>query len=611
MLKKYGYLRVASISNKIKLGDIDFNTDEIIKQLDNCKKLGIDIALFPEMSICGNTIYDLVYNDDLYNSILNGLYKLKEYSKNNELTFIIGAPLKINNNIYSCAISYNAGNIIGITAKCLECSTSINLFDEEVNVSNKLIYQNKLANYFIEFGDDLFSKSTISQEASNNAHIIFNLSNIIELDSKSKDVKAIITGLAKKNNVGYVYSSCSIFESTTDSLNSGYTLIYNDDEILESNKYSLDSSIIYTDIDVFKINNTNINKASFLNKNFIYTEYKLFENKNELVKKYSKTPFTMYSNDELDNILNIQAVGLARRVMHLNNCKLVIGISGGSDSTLAFLVALRAMKFLGLDNKNIIAITMPGFGTTNRTYDNSVELIKAAGATFKEISIKDACIQHYKDINHDMSKLDIAYENAQARERTQILFDIANQENGIVVGTGDLSELALGWATYNGDHMANYGVNSSIPKTLVKRLIDFEKDNLEGKIKDILIDILNTPVSPELLPPADNGDIAQITEKNIGPYILHDFFIYHFIGYNASIKKIYFLACHVFKDEYSNDEIRRVLTIFIRRFFTQQFKRNCISDGIKAIDFSLSPRTDLKMSSDMCLDVYLKELNNL
>lgn len=607
MLKKHGYIRVASVSNKIRLGDINYNITEIKNILDTLVNKGVDIAIFPEMSICGHTIYDLVYNDDLYNSILKGLYLLKEYSQNNNITFIVGAPIRINNNIYSCGISYNAGNIIGITPKYNDINTIINLFDEEIKVSNKLIYENNMIKYFIEFGDDLFSNNNDY----NNAQIIFNLSNRIEYGRSSKDVKDIITGLAKKSSVAYVYSSSSIYESTTDCLNSGYTLIYNDDEIIEGNKYNLNSSIIYTDVDVFKINNIKLKNKFNINNNFIYTSFNLYENNNELVKKYSKHPFTEYSNDDLDNILNIQAIGLARRVMHLNNSKLVIGISGGSDSTLAFLVSLRAMKFLGLDYKNIIAITMPGFGTTNRTYDNSVELIKAAGATFKEISIKDACIQHYKDINHDMNKFDIAYENAQARERTQILFDIANQENGIVVGTGDLSELALGWATYNGDHMSNYSVNSSIPKTLVKRLINFEKDNLEGKIKDVLIDILNTPVSPELLPPTDSGEIAQITEKNIGPYILHDFFIYHFLGYNASIKKIYFLACHVFKDEYSSEEIKRVLTIFIKRFFTQQFKRNCISDGIKAIDISLSPRGDFKMSSDICLDLYLKEINDL
>ena len=486
---------------------------------------------------------------------------------------------------------------------------SIKLFDEEVYISNDLIYKSDIFNYRVEFGDDLFSSNIIDYR---NTEIVFNLSSKIELASSTNDIKDVIIGISKRNNIGYVYASSSIYESTTDSLNSGYTLIYSDNELIEGNKYSLNSSMIYTDIDVYKIKNVKCKKD--INRcldNYSYVNFKLYEKNYELLKKYSKTPFTEYSDNELDNILNIQAIGLARRVMHLNNSKLVIGISGGSDSTLAFLVALRAMKFLGLDNKNIIAITMPGFGTTNRTYDNSVELIKAAGATFKEISIKDACIQHYKDINHDMNKFDIAYENAQARERTQILFDIANQENGIVIGTGDLSELALGWATYNGDHMANYGVNSSIPKTLVKRLIDFEKNNLDKKIKDILIDILNTPVSPELLPPTDTGDIAQITEKNIGPYILHDFFIYHFLGYNASIKKIYFLACNAFKDDYTKEEIKRVLSIFIRRFFTQQFKRNCISDGIKAIDFSLSPRSDLKMSSDMCLDIYLKELNDL
>lgn len=610
MIKKYGFVRVGAISNKIKLADISFNINEIINQLDNALKNGIDIVVFPEMAICGYTINDLLYNDDLYDSVLKGLSILKEYSKNNnEITFIIGAPIKVNNLIYNSAISYNNGSIIGITVKDKIINMSIKLFDEDVYISNDLIYKSDIFNYKVEFGDDLFSSNIIDYR---NTEIVFNLSSKIELASSTNDIKDVIIGISKRNNIGYVYASSSIYESTTDSLNSGYTLIYSDNELIEGNKYSLNSSMIYTDIDVYKIKNVKCKKNNDkCIDNYSYVNFKLYEKNYELLKKYSKTPFTEYSDNELDNILNIQAIGLARRVMHLNNSKLVIGISGGSDSTLAFLVALRSMKFLGLDNKNIIAITMPGFGTTNRTYDNSVELIKAAGATFKEISIKDACIQHYKDINHDMNKFDIAYENAQARERTQILFDIANQENGIVIGTGDLSELALGWATYNGDHMANYGVNSSIPKTLVKRLIDFEKNNLDKKIKDILIDILNTPVSPELLPPTDTGDIAQITEKNIGPYILHDFFIYHFLGYNASIKKIYFLACNAFKDDYTKEEIKRVLSIFIRRFFTQQFKRNCMPDGVKAIELSMSPRGDFKLSSDVCMDLYLKELNDL
>lgn len=610
MIKKYGFVRVGAISNKIKLADISFNINEIINQLDNALKNGIDIVVFPEMAICGYTINDLLYNDDLYDSVLKGLSILKEYSKNNnEITFIIGAPIKVNNLIYNSAISYNNGSIIGITVKDKIINMSIKLFDEDVYISNDLIYKSDIFNYKVEFGDDLFSSNIIDYR---NTEIVFNLSSKIELASATNDIKDVIIGISKRNDIGYVYASSSIYESTTDSLNSGYTLIYSDNELIEGNKYSLNSSMIYTDIDAYKIKNVKCKKNNDkCIDNYSYVNFKLYEKNYELLKKYSKTPFTEYSDNELDNILNIQAIGLARRVMHLNNSKLVVGISGGSDSTLAFLVALRAMKFLGLDNKNIIAITMPGFGTTNRTYDNSVELIKAAGATFKEISIKDACIQHYKDINHDMNKFDIAYENAQARERTQILFDIANQENGIVIGTGDLSELALGWATYNGDHMANYGVNSSIPKTLVKRLIDFEKNNLDKKIKDILIDILNTPVSPELLPPTDTGDIAQITEKNIGPYILHDFFIYHFLGYNASIKKIYFLACNAFKDDYTKEEIKRVLSIFIRRFFTQQFKRNCMPDGVKAIELSMSPRGDFKMSSDVCMDLYLKELNDL
>ncbi len=290
---------------------------------------------------------------------------------------------------------------------------------------------------------------------------------------------------------------------------------------------------------------------------------------------------------------------------------MVVGISGGADSTLAFLVCMRACKILNLDPKNVIAITMPGFGTSGRTYNNSKTLINAYGATFKEISIKDACIQHFKDIDHDPNTFDVTYENTQARERTQILFDVANKVGGIVVGTGDLSELALGWCTYNGDHMSNYAVNASIPKTLVTTLIAHIKDESEGKIKETLTDILNTPISPELLPLDENGNISQETEKNVGPYILNDFFLYHFLRYGASIKKIYFLACNTFKDEFSEEEIKATLKLFVKRFFTQQFKRNCVPDGIKVGSIAVSPRGDLRMSSDTYYEVFMKEVSEL
>ena len=378
------------------------------------------------------------------------------------------------------------------------------------------------------------------------------------------------------------------------------------------------------DIDIFRINNERKKIRTYemngVDNQFFDVSFDLYQKNNNLLKKYSKTPFLNHNNETLEEILNIQTYALAKRIKHLGNCKMVIGISGGSDSTLAFLICLRVCKALNIDTKNIIAVTMPGFGTSNRTYDNSLKLITSAGATFKEISIKDACINHFKDIDQDINKHDITYENSQARERTQILFDIANKENGIVIGTGDLSEMALGWATYNGDHMANYGVNVSIPKTLVTALISFIRDSQEGLIKETLTDILNTPISPELLPVDDSGNISQITEKTVGPYILHDFFLYHFLRYGASIKKIYMIACLAFENDYTKEEItkllnvidiKNVLRIFIKRFFTQQFKRNCICDGIKVGSIAISPRGDLRMSSDTSYNMYLKELEKL
>ncbi|MDE7095522.1 MAG: NAD(+) synthase, partial [Anaeroplasmataceae bacterium] len=329
-----------------------------------------------------------------------------------------------------------------------------------------------------------------------------------------------------------------------------------------------------------------------------------------LSKKYSKNPFVTKDKEALEEILNLQTYGLAKRIKHLGNTKMVIGISGGADSTLAFLICLRVAKVLSLPASHIVAITMPGFGTSGRTYQNAVQLIQTAGATFKEISIKEACIQHYKDIEHDPKLLDVTYENSQARERTQILFDYANKVNGIVIGTGDLSEIALGWDTYNGDHMSSYAVNASIPKTLVTALIAKVRDDLEeGVLKDTLTDILDTPISPELLPPDAKGNIAQKSESSVGPYIIQDFFLYHFMRYGASVKKLYFLAYQTF--EYKPEEIKNYLTTFIKRFFTQQFKRNCMPDGVKVGTISLSPRGDLRMNSDTSYNLYIKELESL
>lgn len=633
MLKKYGYLRVGAVVNKIQLADIDYNVAEIIKLVKDCNQKGIEIVTFPELSICGCSVLDLLFNDTFYNSCLNGLKVLKDFSNTVNTLFIIGSPLKVNNKLYNCAISFYKGSIIGITPKTYLTNDNenneeryftsandltidtIDLLDEEICISNTLLYKcdNYDFTYAIDFYNDLLNPNSLSNITSSlGANVIFCLSSANELVGRNSYLINLIKAKASTLNSAYIYAASSVCESTSDLCYSGYAMICEaNGEYIENERFNFESSIIYTDIDLQRVNNDKIKqKASTPTVDYSESFYTLDLNDNELIKKYSKTPFLNHTKEELEEILNIQAYALAKRIKYLNS-KMVIGISGGSDSTLTFLVCLRVAKILNIDNSNIIAITMPGFGTSGRTYTNSKNLILSAGATFKEISIKNACLEHYNNIGHDLNTFDVAYENAQARERTQILFDYANMIGGLVIGTGDLSELALGWATYNGDHMSNYAVNASIPKTLVTGLIAHIKDNSEGLLKETLTDILNTPISPELLPLDDNGNIKQDTQKSVGPYILHDFFLYHFLRYGASVKKLYYLACKTFKDDYTNEEIKRVLQIFIKRFFTQQFKRNCSTDGVKVGSVGVSPRGDLRLNSDIYYNICMKELNEL
>lgn len=637
MLKKYGFVRVGAIVNEIHLADVDYNVNKIKELIIKAYEKGIEIAVFPELSLCGYTIQDIIFTDDLLNNVLKGLNSLKDFSKKYKMVFIVGAPLMVNNSLYNCAVSFYDGHIIGVTPKTYIPNyneyyeyryfssannlktNKINLFGEDVIISNRLIYKCDNFNlaYAVDICEDLWMVNAPSNFTSlNGANVIFNLSGSNEIAGKMQYRKNLVMMQAQKTISCYVYASCGVWESTSDILFSGHSIIAEPcGDITENERFSFESSIIYQDIDIARINSDRIKNRSYEQNSFnfecIFTSFSLTKRNNQLTKAYSKTPFLSHSNEGLEEILNIQTYALAKRVKHLGNCKMIVGISGGADSTLAFLVCLRVIKVLNLDMSNLIAITMPGFGTSSRTYNNSKKLIMSSGAKFKEISIKDACIEHYNNIGHKLDNYDVTYENVQARERTQILFDVANMEGGIVVGTGDLSELALGWATYNGDHMSNYAVNCSIPKTLVTTLIAYIRDSSEGVLKQTLTDILNTPISPELLPLDSDGNIKQDTQKSVGPYILHDFFLYHFLRYGASVKKLYFLACNTFSDTYSNDEIKAVLKTFIKRFFSQQFKRNCIPDGIKVGSISLSPRGDLRMSSDSYSGMFLRELEEI
>ena len=638
-MNEYGYVKVGASTLELKVSDTIYNVQMIKKQIDEAVNKNIQIISFPELSITGYTCGDLFNQDILIDKSYEGLKDLVDYSKDKMIVIIVGAPIKCENKLYNCAVVINNGKILGIVPKTyipnynefyemrwFKSSNDlkikeINLFNEIVPIGVDLIFTSKLDDelkFGVEICEDLWSLYPKSNDyASSGASIIFNLSASNETIGKYDFRKELIKMQSIKTISGYVYSSSGINESSTDLLFSGSSLIYENGKLLsENNRFYFNSNLIYSDIDIKRLVNDRRKNTSFIsNTDKEYRNIYFTTSKNNLIsRKYSKYPFVPSNEDKREErckeIINIQSSALAKRLKHTNIKKCVIGVSGGLDSTLAFLVIKKAFEKLKIDNKNIIAVTMPGFGTTNRTYENALDLIKINNATLKEIDIKKACLVHYSDIDQDINNHDITYENAQARERTKILMDIANKENALVIGTGDLSELALGWCTYNGDHMSMYSVNSSIPKTLVKYLVKYIADT-DKKNKKVLYDILSTPISPELLPADEKGNIKQITEDKIGPYILHDFYLYHFFRYGASPKKIYMLAVNTFENEYSKEEILKWLKVFIKRFFTQQFKRSCMPDGVKVGSISLSPRGDLRMPSDASYNIWIKELEEI
>lgn len=638
-MNEYGYVKVGASTLELKVSDTIYNVQMIKKQIDEAVNKNIQIISFPELSITGYTCGDLFNQDILIDKAYEGLKDLVDYSKDKMIVIIVGSPIKCENKLYNCAVVINNGKILGIVPKTyipnynefyemrwFKSSNDlkikeINLFNEIVPIGVDLIFTSKLDDelkFGVEICEDVWSLYPKSNDyASSGASIIFNLSASNETIGKYDFRKELIKMQSIKTISGYVYSSSGINESSTDLLFSGSSLIYENGKLLsENNRFDFNSNLIYSDVDIKRLVNDRRKNTSFIsNTDKEYRNIYFTTSKNNLIsRKYSKYPFVPSNEDKREErckeIINIQSSALAKRLKHTNIKKCVIGVSGGLDSTLAFLVIKKAFEKLKIDNKNIIAVTMPGFGTTNRTYENALDLIKINNATLKEIDIKKVCLVHYSDIDQDINNHDITYENAQARERTKILMDIANKENALVIGTGDLSELALGWCTYNGDHMSMYSVNSSIPKTLVKYLVKYIADT-DKKNKKVLYDILSTPISPELLPADEEGNIKQITEDKIGPYILHDFYLYHFFRYGASPKKIYMLAVNTFENEYSKEEILKWLKVFIKRFFTQQFKRSCMPDGVKVGSISLSPRGDLRMPSDASYNIWIKELEEI
>lgn len=625
---KFGLVKCGCFSPKIKVCDVEFNAQSIINDINKAKTLGVELVVFPEMCLTGYTLGDLVFSDVLLSGATRALEKIVSIVPEKMLVFL-GMPLKKDGIIYNVAVGISGGKIVGVIPKTNLSSfqeryfaparkgvENLDVCGQTVPFGTDIIFSNGNSNLKIavEIGEDLFAiNSPSNRHAENGATVIVNLSANAQIIGKSEGIINAVNAQSKKLCSAYMYSEAGDGESTTDSVFSGQAVISELGKTL-AQKPAFLREIAITDIDVdliafrrskwFK----NISAENYVNVNVdILTD-------NEKIDRFiNNSPFVPTCEKQrkarAEEVLNIQAEGLKKRIEHTNSGSVVIGLSGGLDSTLAILVAVKAMGLANRSIKDVIAVTMPCFGTTSRTYDNTIKLAKALGVTLKKIDITKSVLRHLKDIKHNGS-LDVTYENAQARERTQVLMDVANQTGGLVVGTGDMSELALGWATYNGDHMSMYGVNCSIPKTLVRHIVSYVAENSKGKLKAVLFDILDTPVSPELLPPK-SGDISQKTEDIVGPYELHDFFLYNFIRNGYSPIKIYQIAKRAFYSEYDNQTILKWLKTFVRRFFNQQFKRSCVPDGVKVGSLSLSPRGEWSMPSDAVSTLWLKELDGL
>ncbi|MDE6723801.1 MAG: NAD(+) synthase [Eubacterium sp.] len=628
----YGFFRVAAASLKLKVANPSYNKEEIKKAIDKAVSEDVRLLVTPELSITGYTCADLFFTKSLQQATEEALDDIIAYTKDKNIVVVVGAPFKLKNKLMNCAFTIYDGEVQLITPK-MNIANYNEFYEKRWFVSgNKAIdYSNKydcdIASVIqlcdgvtigVELCEDLWVPNPPSSKlAVDGADIIVNLSASDEYVSKAEYRRDLVANQSARCICGYVYAGASVYESTTDLVFSGATLVAENGSILaEGERFSRENVITIADIDVEKLDTLRQKNMSFENTDEIYWGLPLVENESNDLKYRFVDPHPFVPADDekrkerCKEIFSIQAVGLAKRIEHVGSSGAVIGISGGLDSTLALLVAVEAMRILGKDNSDILGITMPGFGTTDRTYHNAIDLMKCLGVTIKEISIKDACIQHMKDIEHDADIKDITYENTQARERTQILFDMANKHGKLLVGTGDLSELAMGWCTYNGDHMSMYGVNASVPKTLVRYLVEYVAGISEKKTADILYDVLDTPVSPELLPPDENGKIAQKTEENIGPYELHDFFLYHFVRFGFTKAKLQFLAEKAFDGKYESNEISKWLEVFLKRFFISQFKRSCIPDSPKVGSVSLSPRGDWRMPSDASFADYLWAIKN-
>ena len=648
MNTNFGYVRVAAAVPHMKVADCAYNASEIKKQISEAVQEGVQVICFPELSITGYTCADLFFTQQLQQNALRALEQVCAYTRDLPIIVLVGAPLKVDNNLYNCAFVMTDGEVMGVVPKVNLPNTgefyekrwfssgrdvlehninsirpripTIELWGNDVPFGIDLLFATKDYSFGIEICEDLWSPLPAStQLAIQGAEIIFNLSSSNCVTGKHTFRQRMIMQQSARVHCGYVYTSSGIGESTTDIVFSGSTYIAENGDMLDmGDRFQMESSMIISEIDVERLRIDRQRNTNFTHdKHGHYRHIQVAPLEPSLGdeaigdeaigtepthRHFPKTPFLPKRNNSIEyceDVLNLQLHGLLRRWQHTHAESLVIGISGGLDSTLALLVCVLTADRLGYSRSQIIGVTMPGFGTSDRTYNNAIALMEQLGISIHEIPIRDMALQHLQDIDHDIHIHDITYENAQARIRTLVLMDMANKYNGLVVGTGDMSELALGWATYCGDQMSMYGLNAGIPKTLVRYMVQYAAENIFSEhTREILLDIIDTPVSPELLPTDEDGNIAQKTEDKVGPYELHDFYMYYFLRYGFTREKIAYMAGIAFDGQYTQEEVNHWLDIFMHRFFTQQFKRNCLPDGPKVVGVSLSPRGDWRMPSD-------------
>ena len=623
---KHGFVKVAAVTPALRVADVRFNAENISRAIGEAEKAGVQLLVFPELSLCGYTCGDLFGQKVLLDDCFAFLRTIAEETKDKKMLVFVGVPVRLGGVLYNCAAALNGGRVLAFIPKThlpnyaefyekrnfqpyAGENTEIDFYGDKIPFGNKIVFaEEKEADFTVsaELCEDLWVPAPPSAaHAHAGANIIVNLSASDETAGKAEYRRLLVRSQSAKTVSGYVYADAGEGESSTDMAFSGHNIISENGEILKESVL-FENGMIVSEIDAEKLSFERRRINTFYDGRdlggYRTISFKASSRGEKLTRPVARLPFVPQGGalgERAELSLSIQAAGLGKRLAHTGARAAVLGISGGLDSALALLVTVRAFKKLGRDLKDIIAVTMPCFGTTDKTYNNSLALMRALGVTFKTVNIADSVRAHFKDIGHDEGVKNAAYENAQARMRTMVLMNIANDAGGFVVGTGDLSELALGWATYNGDHMSMYGVNASVPKTLVKYLISYEAERLGGQLKETLNDILNTEISPELLPPED-GKIAQKTEELVGPYELHDFYLYYAIRWGFSPKKVLFLAETAFAGIYEKE--------VIKKFFSQQFKRSCLPDGVKVGSVSLSPRGDWRMPSDACVQSWLKEL---